>query len=333
MPAPPPNPKPWPPPALHPPFVEAPAWKAVATGWQPLFPSFSDLGFSVEWHDFRLNHEFDWARSFHPRSVELCLNLTGLGTVRDAQREIQLGPSSLAFYIAGSPPLSATRKAAQRHQFLTIEFSTPFLARQFGEVADALHPAVRDVLSGQPSRSLAELLDTRGLELTRFVESLRHPPVFQPAQRVWFACKATELASQCLFQPGAGELFCTRAKRAQRERVEQAQAILRENLHEPPSLDDLARKVGCSPFYLSRLFPQHAGVTLQHYLRQIRLERAAELLRTGQCNVTEAALAVGYNSLSHFSTAFHGAFGCCPGLYALGLTQSVTDAPKRQSPP
>ena len=33
--------------------------------------------------------------------------------------------------------------------------------------------------------------------------------------------------------------------------------------------------------------------------------------------VTEAALEVGYNSLSHFSAAFHETFGCCPGLYPI----------------
>jgi len=33
--------------------------------------------------------------------------------------------------------------------------------------------------------------------------------------------------------------------------------------------------------------------------------------------VTEAALEVGYASPSHFSQAFHEAFGCCPGLYPI----------------
>lgn len=46
-----------------------------------------------------------------------------------------------------------------------------------------------------------------------------------------------------------------------------------------------------------------------------------ELLRTGHCNVTEAALEVGYNSLSHFSTAFREQFRCCPGLYPLRVGQ------------
>ncbi len=88
-------------------------------------------------------------------------------------------------------------------------------------------------------------------------------------------------------------------------------------MQNPPALEELARLVNSSPFYLSRQFTQQAGLTMQQYLRQVRMERAAELLRTGKCNVTETALEVGYNSLSHFSSAFHQTFGCCPGLYPL----------------
>ena len=124
-------------------------------------------------------------------------------------------------------------------------------------------------------------------------------------------------------------MFCSRAQRLARERVEQARIILRERLQDPPGLEELSRLVHCSPFYLSRLFTQESGMTMQQYLRQIRMERAAELLRTGQCNVTEAALEVGYNSLSHFSSTFHETFGCCPGLFPL-KTPSQSFAPDDQ---
>ncbi len=56
------------------------------------------------------------------------------------------------------------------------------------------------------------------------------------------------------------------------------------------------------------------------------IERAAELLREGKHNVTEAAFEVGYSSLSHFTVAFREVFGCCPGLYpvaASGLEPAV----------
>ena len=83
----------------------------------------------------------------------------------------------------------------------------------------------------------------------------------------------------------------------------------------PPTLEQLGREAGCSPFYLSRTFSKETGQTIPQYLRQLRLDRAASLLKQGQMNVTEVALEVGYNSLSHFSQAFHQQFGCCPGLY------------------
>jgi AraC-like DNA-binding protein len=56
-------------------------------------------------------------------------------------------------------------------------------------------------------------------------------------------------------------------------------------------------------------------MTIPQYVRQIRIERAAELLLEGRHNVTEAAMEVGYSSLSHFSKAFCTTIGCCPALF------------------
>jgi len=94
-------------------------------------------------------------------------------------------------------------------------------------------------------------------------------------------------------------------------------SILRGRLAEPPSLLEIGREIGCSPFHLSRTFSQEMRMTIPQYLRKLRMERAAELLRDGRHNVTEAALEVGYSSLSHFSLAFCQTMGCCPGLYPL----------------
>jgi len=74
---------------------------------------------------------------------------------------------------------------------------------------------------------------------------------------------------------GPDENFCDRQKRVARERVDQVIGLLRQNLVEP-SLEEIGRKVGCSPFHLSRTFPR-AGMTISQYLRKLRMERAAEL--------------------------------------------------------
>ncbi|MFM1767964.1 MAG: Transcriptional regulator containing domain, AraC family [Verrucomicrobiota bacterium] len=300
------------------PFAEAPAWVAVGGGWRPLFGNFRKLGFSFEWHEFHTGAHLDWARSFHPGGVELCLNLEGTAALTiPGQDAITLPDQSFIFYHQGDPPLQATRRGGQRHRFITVEFSPEFLQQHFRTQAAQLHPLVRAVATGEARSSLVTPPERLAATHQQLVESLRHCPVFTPAQEVWFRCKALELAAHLFFRPPEGELFCTRARRAARSRVDEARAILRARLQEPPSLEELGRLVGCSPFHLSRLFSQEAGLTIQQFIRQSRMERAAELLRSGRCNVTEAALEVGYNSLSHFSSAFHETYGCCPGLYPI----------------
>jgi transcriptional regulator GlxA family with amidase domain len=179
-----------------------------------------------------------------------------------------------------------------------------------------MHPLVKALLAEPPwPGGVAEAAPLTP-ELEHLAEGLRHPPPLQAARALWYESKALELAARFLFQASPdAELFCDRQKRVARERVERVVAILKADLTQPPDLEALGRQVGCSPFHLSRTFSAEMGATIPQYLRRLRLERAAELLRAGRHNVTEAAMAVGYSSLSHFSQAFHEHFGCCPGLY------------------
>jgi AraC family transcriptional regulator len=298
-------------------FSEAPAWQGIGAGWRPLFGGFRSLGFSFEWHDFTLAQEFDWGRSFHPGSVELCLNLEGRARLSAGRESVELGPRMSVFYVQGEPPLQARRVAGEAHRFITAEFAPEFLERHLRTDAGHLHPYVRAVVETAARGSAVTAPEPISAALLQLVESLRRCPVFKPAQEMWFRCKALELAAQTFFRPPDGEFFCTRQQRAACERAARVREILATRLAEPPSLDELGKLVGCSPFYLSRQFSEATGLTIQQFLRQARLGRAAELLRAGKHNVTEAAFEVGYNSLSHFTVAFREVFGCCPGLYPL----------------
>jgi AraC-like DNA-binding protein len=298
------------------PFTEAGAWRDVGAGWQPLFGGFRGAGYSIEWHDFFAKRDLDWAASFHPDCVELCLNLGGHGYVEARGSRTEFAPNTAGFYRNKDEPLAARRSAQERHQFLTVEFSCPFLARHLAGMEDALHPAVCAAIQNCPCPCVTgnPVRLTAGHQ--QLIGTLRQPPVYAAAQPLWYQCKALELAVNFFLQPPPEhELFCTRQQRLAQERVEQVIFLLRQNLASPPSLEELGRKIGCSHFYLSRIFSAQTGRTITQYLRQLRMEKAAELLKCGDYNVTEAALEVGYNSLSHFSTAFHETFGCCPGLY------------------
>jgi AraC-like DNA-binding protein len=300
------------------PFTESGAWRDVGKGWQPLFGNFRGAGYSIEWHDFFAKHELDWAASFHPDCVELCLNLDGHGFVAGCGDRAEFAPNTAGFYRHKDEPLTARRSANEQHQFLTVEFSCPFLAKHLDGMEATLHPIVCAAMKNCPCKHVTGTTVRLSASQQQLICTLRQPPVYAAAQPLWYQCKALELAVTFLLQPPPeNELFCTRQQRLAQERVEQVIFLLAQDLASPPTLEELGRKIGCSHFYLSRVFSAQTGTTITQYLRQLRLEKAAELLRSGDYNVTEAALEVGYNSLSHFSAAFHETFGCCPGLYPL----------------
>src|ERR1700758_4636603 len=94
----------------------------------------------------------------------------------------------------------------------------------------------------------------------------RHAPVLALAQGAWYRAKALEAAAEFFFiARGNEELFCHRQKRLGAERVEKVIAVLKENLAEPPVLEDIARTVGCSAFHLSRTFSAAMGMTIPQY--------------------------------------------------------------------
>lgn len=284
------------------------------------------MGWSFEWHDFEPATRVEWGKSFHPQGLEVCLNLSGAGHIATRKDELDVRPESAVLYLSGETPLTAWREAGQRHQFLTAEFSVDFLRRNLPRGLGQVRPFVQRVLDAKKLTTAVDLSRPLTPRLRLLVSALRSPPVSGAARTMWFTAKVYEVAAELFFDHTAEEtLFCTRQTHVAQERVEKAAALVRANLAEPLTLEELGQRVGCSPFYLSRTFTEQMGMTISQFLRQVRLERAADLLRSGKFNVTQAALEVGYSSVGHFSTAFHETFGCCPGLYPLQMPSQQAD--------
>ncbi len=94
-----------------------------------------------------------------------------------------------------------------------------------------------------------------------------------------------------------------------------AREILFSCYQEPPSLDVLARKAGINRHKLTTGFRQLFGTTVYTALKHFRLEKAKQMLHSGNTTVSEVALAVGYSNISHFCTLFQKQFGVLPGAY------------------
>lgn len=291
-------------------------WPDVSHGWRPLHGDFAQQGLTIEWHDFRAQQPLDWGETFRPHSVEFCLNMAGRGAVGITQQSDYVSGSA-GYYAVSDEPLPATRRAQDRHQFITIEFSRERLQNQLAGSEGDLDPQVRRAVFPERNGSVVSVPRTMTAEQRNVVSSLLQPPVAKAAQSLWYQSKAMELMAHFLFAAKDPELFCMRQKRVARDRVERTKELLARDLANPPTLEALGQEVGCSPFHLSRIFSREVGLTIPQFLRNLRMERAAELLRSGRFNVTEAAMEVGYSSLSHFSKAFCETIGCCPALYPM----------------
>ena len=277
------------------------AWSSVHPGWRQLYGDFEQMGVNLEWHDFQTDEPLDWGRSFHPRSIEFCLNLEGHGAVgRTGRSHMDYLPGNSGYYAIADEPLTARRQARDRHQFVTLEFSRSHLQEQLRGCEGDLDPAMRDLIYPAIERSAVGQPRPMSADQRNLVTTLVHPPVPKAAQILWYQSKALELMAHFLFEPKDPELFCMRQKKVARDRVERTKELLARDLADPPTLEALGQEV---------------GLTIPQYLRNLRMERAAELLRSGRYNVTEAATEVGYSSLSHFSKAFCETIGCCPVLY------------------
>lgn len=104
--------------------------------------------------------------------------------------------------------------------------------------------------------------------------------------------------------------------------LQRATAHVAFRMHCPLRLTEVAHQVAfTSPGNLSRLFRQHHGVSFQGYLQKVRLEKAAELLRSTRLPVARIARRVGYRDVSRFGQHFKRRFQASPTAYRQGSPQ------------
>lgn len=111
---------------------------------------------------------------------------------------------------------------------------------------------------------------------------------------------------------------------------------IRDNLHRNITLEDLAAAAHLEKAYFSRKFKAVSGYSPMEYLRCVRLGKARDLLRHSDMTVTQIAESLGFQSLHHFSKAFHQRNGVSPMAYKSGKLPEekkpeATSAPQKAS--
>lgn len=99
------------------------------------------------------------------------------------------------------------------------------------------------------------------------------------------------------------------------EHIEEVQQYIRRHIDEPLSREVLASVAGFSIPHFHRIFYSYTGESAPAYVRRLRMERAGRKLRMGAVDITEVALAAGYDSHAAFSKAFKKHFGLTPSEF------------------
>ena len=157
----------------------------------------------------------------------------------------------------------------------------------------------------------------------RKLEALGHQMLACPVQgalrRMYLSAKALELTALALgaLQPAEQGAPVRGLTRADVERLHHARDLVAANLQDPPSLPELARRVGVNVNKLTTGFRKLFGQSVYAYVRERRMEQAQVLLAEGAYTVSEAAYACGYTD-SHFTKAFLRRYGVLPSSVAPG---------------
>jgi len=103
------------------------------------------------------------------------------------------------------------------------------------------------------------------------------------------------------------------------DKIRKAKDIVISRMAEPPSLQELADEIELNLKKLKEGFKHIYGDTVYSFLFDYKMEVARKLLESGEHNVNEVGLKVGYSTSSHFIAAFKKKYGTTPKKY----TQSV----------
>lgn len=116
----------------------------------------------------------------------------------------------------------------------------------------------------------------------------------------------------------------TQNRQQYQDPIDEVKRYIRDHIDEPLNREVLAAVAGFSVPHFHRIFSDCVGESIASYVRRLRLERAGRKLRMGAVNITEVALAAGYESHTAFGKAFKQQFGINPSEFRALNCQAAT---------
>ena len=251
-------------------------------------------------------------------SVWLWLNREGNGLIWGERDRFFLKPGMYAMTGGDQAGDWSCVRHPGSHTLELVVISRSWLEQRLGSHPDWLQPGLSKWLKSGGPVAFCGLM---GLWERDLCDALARAGRSAGPSRLLAEARVLEWAAVRLYRTeSTGEVTNFPETSGARDPVKRAIQLLHERLDQPLDLATLARDVGVSPHHLSRKVGAETGSTLLRHLRRLRIERACEALGSKRMNVTEVALEVGYQSLSHFAKAFREETGRSPSDWLSGRT-------------
>ena len=243
------------------------------------------------------------------------------------------GPSaSIVIEPPGQQPAVAV--SAGHNLSAEVYVHRDMLAYLYARDDHELPPLLQAFIAGDLQHTVARRL-ALSPQLLRALEDLRGCTLEGRSRRLVIRAKAIEIlchAIDALAQDENGD-GAPEASKSAANGVLKAQRLLAENFVAPPSLDDLAHKVGMSRSSLCAAFRRIVGQSVFDYVGDLRMQQALAMLNRQDATIAEVAYSVGYGHPSSFSVAVQRRFGTTASeLRRRGLASTFERRPTAMDP-
>ncbi|MFI0847259.1 helix-turn-helix transcriptional regulator [Mesorhizobium sp. IMUNJ 23232] len=224
--------------------------------------------------------------------------------------------NSASIQISNMPRATSETEAGMTLRGVLIACERQYMLDHLGLNVDCVPAAYRPIFLSETGMAETLKLPTSPSAIS-IADQLISCELAEPLKTLYIKAKTIELI--CEIVSRINMLSAHRPCRVQStdgksQAIEAAAAIYRREMFRPPTIEQLAFRVGLNRNDLTDGFREIFGTTPHSYGMMIRMEQAQNLLRNGGLSISEVARRVGYEGYSSFSRAYQAHYGYGPSL-------------------
>lgn len=271
----------------------------VANGQSIVLTLDKEVLLTLSDYDILQDVQFDLGAS---KQSGVFIILTGeLNMTINEELHANIKPSSAGIFIADANRYQFAYKAGKLRM---INFTAP--AHLMQELAEQYQ-----LLPTTGSKNHLWLMPVNG-EILNIIEQIDHCSMPKAAKLLYIKGKLLELLSTLFEWQHTQGKISDKGTAKTVEQMTQAAAIMEAEMQSPPTLLELARRIGVNDNKLKKAFKQVYKQTVFEYLHTKRMDKAMSLLNEPGRSVKSVAHQVGFKHQGHFAAKFKAAFAITP---------------------